>query len=138
MTNCQYYKRDAIEINLLAESLRDKILEENVSKAFSLTGVNITPDVTFLPYLTLHKKWSFQLRISSVNVTESGGICDLVTFTEEILNGKLYFLAVLKNRGRVIVKFKCRKQIKNVLFTQNVFEKEKKTCKRACYKLSKL
>ena len=48
------------------------------------------------------------------------------------------FLAVLKNRGRVIVKFKCRKQIKNVLFTQNVFEKEKKTCQRACYKLSKL
>ena len=34
---------------------------------------------------TLHKKWSFPLRISSVNA-------DLVTFTEEILNGKLYFL----------------------------------------------
>ena len=33
-----------------------------------------------------HKKWSFPLRISSVNTA------DLVTFTEEILNGKLYFL----------------------------------------------
>ena len=34
---------------------------------------------------TLHKKWSFPLRISSVNVTTA----DL---TEEILNGKLHFL----------------------------------------------
>ena len=32
---------------------------------------------------TLQKKWSFPLRVSSV---------DLVTFTEEILNGKLHFL----------------------------------------------
>ena len=37
---------------------------------------------------TLHKKWSFPLRISSVNVTKSAG--NLVTFTEEILNGKLF------------------------------------------------
>ena len=36
---------------------------------------------------TLHKKWSFTLRISSVNVTPA----DLVTLTEEILNGKLHF-----------------------------------------------
>ena len=35
----------------------------------------------------LHKKWSFSLRISSVNVT-----ADMVTFTEKILNWKLYFL----------------------------------------------
>ena len=33
--------------------------------------------------VALHKKWSFQLRISSVNVTKS---------TEEILNRKLHFL----------------------------------------------
>ena len=39
--------------------------------------------------LTQHKKWSFLLRISSVNVTRSA---NLVTFTEEIFNGKLYFL----------------------------------------------
>ena len=31
----------------------------------------------------MHKKWSFPLRISSVNLTK---------FTEEILNGKLHFL----------------------------------------------
>ena len=34
----------------------------------------------------------FPLRISSVNVTKSAGNCGLVTFTEEILNGKLHFL----------------------------------------------
>ena len=38
---------------------------------------------------TLHKKWSFPLRISSVNVTKSA-----VTFTEEIFNGKLHFCAL--------------------------------------------
>ena len=40
--------------------------------------------------LTLHKKWSFRLRISSVNVTINPA--DSVTFTEEIFNGKLYLL----------------------------------------------
>ena len=38
--------------------------------------------------MALHKKWSFPLRISSVNETKTA---DLVTFTEEILNGKLPF-----------------------------------------------
>ena len=37
-------------------------------------------------FLTLHKKWSFPLRISSVNVTKSAETADLVTFTE----GKLH------------------------------------------------
>ena len=40
----------------------------------------------------LHKKSSFSLRISPVNVTKSAGKSDLVTFTGEILNGKLHFL----------------------------------------------
>ena len=38
------------------------------------------------------KKKSFLLKISSVNVTKSSVSCDLVTFTEDILNGKLHFL----------------------------------------------
>ena len=46
----------------------------------------------------LHKKWSFSLRISSVNVTKPA---DLVTFTKEILNGKLYFCVVIINNGLV-------------------------------------
>ena len=36
---------------------------------------------------------SFPLRISSVNVTKSTENCgNLITFTEEILNGKILFL----------------------------------------------
>ena len=45
---------------------------------------------SYNPHCT--KKWSFPLRISSVNVTS-----DLVTFTEEILNGKLHFLCSALN-----------------------------------------
>ena len=41
---------------------------------------------------TLHKKWSFLSRISSVNVTNPQFPVDLVIFTGEILNGKLHFL----------------------------------------------
>ena len=40
----------------------------------------------------VHKKWSFPLKISSVNVTIPQFAADLVTFTEEIFNGKLHFL----------------------------------------------
>ena len=43
------------------------------------------------PYCTLHKKWSFALKISAKNVTKSTVSADLVTFTEEILNWKLDF-----------------------------------------------
>ena len=49
---------------------------------------------------TLHKQWSFPLRISLVNVTTLQFPVDLVTFTEEILNEKLHFYAVLRNRKR--------------------------------------
>ena len=40
------------------------------------------------------KKWSFPLRISAVNVTNSAWNCDLVTFTEEILMENLIFRAL--------------------------------------------
>ena len=46
-------------------------------------------------------KISFPLRISSVNVTKSAGHADLVTFTEEILNGKLNFLCSLLCLGNL-------------------------------------
>ena len=41
---------------------------------------------------TVLKRWSFLLRISSVNVTKQQETVDLVTFTEKIFNGKLHFL----------------------------------------------
>ena len=47
---------------------------------------------TIIFKVSLHKKSSFPLRISSVNVT----------FTEEILNGKLHFLCSV--RGNVYIK----------------------------------
>ena len=45
-------------------------------------------------FTKLHKKWSFSLRISSVNVTNPQETVNLVTFTEEIFNGKLQFLCM--------------------------------------------
>ena len=59
--------------------------------------------ITGFFYSTTHKvlrrffsntvqKMKFPLRISSVNVTKSAETTDLVTFAEEILNGKLHFL----------------------------------------------
>ena len=43
VTNSQYHRRETVEINPVPESLEDEILEENVCKALSLTGVNVTP-----------------------------------------------------------------------------------------------
>ena len=51
--------------------------------------------------VTRYKKWSFPLRISSVNVTKSAGNCILATFTEEILNGKLC-IVIYKNMKLII------------------------------------
>ena len=42
VANSQYHRRETIEINPVLESLGDDILEENVYKALSLTGVNVT------------------------------------------------------------------------------------------------
>ena len=42
--------------------------------------------------VALHKKWSFPLKISSVNVTQSAGNCGFGHIIEEILNGKFHFL----------------------------------------------
>ena len=53
-------------------------------------------------HLTLHKKWSFQLRIFSINVSKSARTADLVTFTEEILIGKLQFLCSVE---RISIQF---------------------------------
>ena len=47
--------------------------------------------------IELHKKWSFPLRISSVNGTNPQFPADLVTSTEEILNGKFHFLCSVEN-----------------------------------------
>ena len=48
------------------------------------------------------KKQNFPLRISSVNVAKPHLTEDLVTFTEEILNGKVHFLC---NETHALVPF---------------------------------
>ena len=75
----------------------------------------------------MYIKWSFPLRISSVNV-----VAFLVAFTEETINAKLYFLcSVIKNvwshirrnyRGWLISFFreKIKKDVWNSNYTYNV------------------
>ena len=63
----------------------------------SLTS-NIEKFVNFyckVLHFTLHQKWFFPFRISSVNVTTQFP-ANLVTFTVEILNGKLHFLCSVR------------------------------------------
>ena len=49
----------------------------------------------------LHKKWNFLFRVFTVNMTKSAQFpADLVTFTKEILNGKLHFLRSNRIRKR--------------------------------------
>ena len=43
VTNSRYHRRETIELNPSPESLEDEILGQNISKALSLTGVNVTP-----------------------------------------------------------------------------------------------
>ena len=47
--------------------------------------------------IPLLKKKSFPLRFYSVNVTKPAVSADFITFTEEILNGKLHFLCSVQN-----------------------------------------
>ena len=99
----------AVSKNELCKTVWDNFLsliDLNLMKIFSTTGfIHSTLN-------SLHKKWSFPLRICSVNVTKSAVhkkwtfplrissviVTDLVAFTEEILHGKLHlFCAVIGN-----------------------------------------
>ena len=51
----------------------------------------LVSDLQNCAFKTLHKNLSFTLKISPANVTNPQLSTDLVTFTEEILNGKLHF-----------------------------------------------
>ena len=77
---------------------------------------------------TLHKKWSFPVEISSVNVTNPQETADLVTFTEEILNGKPHFLCSSNARNAAKaaavnaandVANNAKNQIKGISFRNN-------------------
>ena len=64
-------------------------------------------------FCALHVTWSFPLTISSVNENKSAVSYGLVIFTEEILDEKLNFCAV------VDVSFKAEGEKKNLKFAKN-------------------
>ena len=68
-------------------------LELSIYKTFSC-NLYLNLDIVEIeePDGTLHKKWNFPFRISSVNVTNSTVTCGIGHFPEEILYGKLHFL----------------------------------------------
>ena len=51
MTNSYCHRKETFEIKPAPESLGDKILEENIWKALSLAGVNVTPEQLNLCHL---------------------------------------------------------------------------------------
>ena len=67
---------------------------ENVYELLIYNSVKGNPDKFQLIILgnTNSQNMKFSFKGSSVNVIKSAGNWDLVTFTEEILNGKLHFL----------------------------------------------
>ena len=64
---------------------------------------------------TLHKKGSFPLRISSVNVTK---------FTEEILNGKLHFLCSAHSKWNDILPLKIKTILISIYNNLSIFDIE--------------
>ena len=44
MTNSQYSRRETIELNPVSAHIIEDVLEENIYKALSLTGVNVVPN----------------------------------------------------------------------------------------------
>ena len=65
---------------------------------FLVIRISCMTRVLIFLWVTLNKKWSFPLWIfNSVNVTKSA--MNLITFTEEILNGKLHLLCSVKAKN---------------------------------------
>ena len=102
-------------INFGSERFEWKILKNNediflivkiwkgLNKVKRCTTIHETCIQIQLNSIIVHKNWSFPLRISSVNVTKSAGNHrKLVTFTEEILNGKLYFLCSMNETENIV------------------------------------
>ena len=67
-----------------------------IYKPFSSNFLSKNRNIQYVKYAcnnrTLHKKWSFPLRSSSIMWPNPQFLVDLVTFTEEILNENLHFL----------------------------------------------
>ena len=75
-------------INAVTQRMNQIFFRKKKKSMLELSVIKILPTLLSkmnLPHRPLHKKNSFELRISSVNV-------DLVTYSGEIFNGKLHFL----------------------------------------------
>ena len=72
--------------------LKKSLMENFMFSAVLFSCMSKSADVITLCEKSLHKNWSFSLRISPVTVTKYAETADLVTFTGEIFNGKLHFL----------------------------------------------
>ena len=44
VTNSQYSRREAIELNPVPAEIHEDVLEDSICKALSLTGVNVVPE----------------------------------------------------------------------------------------------
>ena len=53
-----------------------KVLKDDEIRAEQNEGGLLKTESSDYPYDTLHKKWSFPSRVSSVNVTKSAGNCE--------------------------------------------------------------
>ena len=98
-----YFSNILVKTNLVAFRDYWNTLQNNSNILQSWTGTenfHIYFCVQSLLYKisTLHNKWSFPLRIFSVNVTQSAVSANLVALNEELHSGKLHFLCSVKLR----------------------------------------
>ena len=81
-----------LDVHLMVELCYDIL---NIHKIHLQKTSFVSRNLGALLQSSLHKKWNLLLRFSSVIVTKSPNPqfpADLVTFTEQIINGKLHFL----------------------------------------------
>ena len=95
-------------------------IAEIMHSAFSNFRVQISSKRNSSQFSTLHKKWSFPLRISSVNVTNQQFPADLVTFSEEMLNGKLHILSNATKESNALPVSSVNLFIKDLLGLQHI------------------
>ena len=80
------------ENNLLRQKQEKSIINTQIFQGSRL-GKVLDP---FFPLLILHKKWSFSLKIPSVNVAKSTEICGFGKIYSRNCFGKFYFLCSVK------------------------------------------
>ena len=96
---CTFFNK-GLGLQLIKKGTMAQVFSCKFCKIFISTYLYRTPQVAASEQWTLHKNWSFPLRISSVNVTYLQFPADLATFTDKNFNGKLHFLCSVQQEGR--------------------------------------